>query len=110
MPATVDAVRTHLGLSPARPVDDDALTAAVAGSNGTVASLRKDLPDPTAPDAVWPAQCDEAAVLYAARLYGRRGSVMGIAAFADAGARLLSEDPDVALMLQLGPYQDSVVA
>ena len=110
MPATVDAVRTHLGLAPARPVDDDALTAAVAGSNGTIYALRQDLTDPAEDGATWPAQCDEAAVIYAARLYGRRGSVMGIAAFADAGARLLSEDPDVALMLQLGPYQDSVVA
>jgi hypothetical protein len=110
MPATVEAVRTFLGLAPARPVDDDALSSAVAGSNATVFSLRPDLGDPADDATVWPANCDQAAVMYAARLYGRRGSVMGIAAFADAGARLLSEDPDVALMLELGGYQKSVVA
>ena len=110
MPATVDAVRSFLGLAPARPVDDTALVSAVAGSNGAVFALRQDLDDPVDDGAMWPAQVDQAAVQYAARLYGRRGSVMGIAAFADAGAKLLAEDPDIALMLQLGGYQDSVVA
>jgi len=47
----------------------------------------------------------------AARLYGRRGSVQGIAAFADVGVSLLPRiDPDVRALLQLGEYQTSVVA
>jgi hypothetical protein len=79
---------------------------AVEAANDLVAAYRPDL----AGDA-WPPRADEAAVIQAARLYGRRGSVQGVAAFQDVGVSLLPRlDPDVRALLQLGEYQDSVVA
>lgn len=45
MPTTVDRLITHLGLTPGRVVDTDALAAAVDAANDTVAALRTDLPD-----------------------------------------------------------------
>jgi hypothetical protein len=119
MPTTVDRLKTHLGVSGSRPVDEDAMADAVDAANDIVAALRADLPapDPAADpptswaDLVWPARADEAATLQAARLYGRRGSVQGVAAFADAGVSLLARiDPDVRLLLELGENQKSVVA
>ena len=117
MPTTVDRVRTHLGLTPARPVDDDALTAAVAAANAWVAAVRTDLPplaelpDADEPGDYWPAHVDYACTVQAARLYGRRGSVQGVAAIADAGVSLLARlDPDVRSLLELGEFQPSVIA
>lgn len=119
MPTTVDRLTTHLGLTPGRAVDTDAMTAAVEAANDVVAALRVDLPspDPEAEpptsweDIVWSARADEAATLEAARLYGRRGSVQGVAAFADAGVSLLARlDPDVRMLLELGEFQRSAIA
>ena len=106
MPATVESVRTFLGLSPARPVDDAALDAAVAASNAAVVAWRVDLEALE----VWPAAADYAATLYGARLYGRRGSVQGVAAFQEVGVITLPQDPDVSALLGLGKFQRSVVA
>lgn len=112
MPTTVERLRTHLGLSGARPVDDDALTFAVESANDWVAAIRPDLaPLDSDSPPVWPSRCDEAATLQAARLYGRRGSVQGVAAFADAGVTLLGRlDPDVRVLLELGEYQNAAIA
>jgi hypothetical protein len=114
MPATVEGLKIHLGLTGARPVDDDALLAAVNAANDWVAAVRPDLPSPdpdASPPIVWPPRADEAATLQAARLYGRRGSVQGIAAFQDAGVTVLGRmDPDVRLLLELGEYQNSEIA
>jgi hypothetical protein len=111
VPATVDSVRTFLGLSPARPTDDDALAAAVAAANDAVATWRTDLPPDDGSGAVtWPPSCDQAATIYAARLYGRRASVQGVAAFQEVGVVVLPQDPDVRSLLGLGEYQPSVVA
>jgi hypothetical protein len=112
MPTTVDRLKTHLGLSGARQVDEDAMQDAVDAANDLVAALRTDLdpidPHPSQDPVVWPPRVDEAATLQAARLYGRRGSVQGVAAFADAGVSLLARlDPDVRVLLQLGENQDS---
>jgi hypothetical protein len=113
MPATVAAVSTFLGLTPARPVDDDALTAAVAAANDWVSEVRPDLTvgDDGKPLPLWPPRATQAAVQYAARLYGRRGSVQGVAAFQDVGVTLLPAlDPDIRSLLELGNFQRSVVA
>jgi hypothetical protein len=112
MPTTVDRLKIHLGITPARPVDDEALADAVAAANDLVVTLRPDLP-PVDPDLQedWPPRADEAATLQAARLYGRRGSVQGIASFQDVGVSLLPRiDPDVRLLLELGEYQESGIA
>ena len=81
MAATVAEVRVYLGLDPATTVDEEALAAAVAAANDLVTTFRPDLTeaDPWAPRA------QQAAIVEAARLYGRRGSVQGVAAFADIG-------------------------
>lgn len=119
MPTSVDRLTTHLGLTPGRPVDTAAMSDAVDAANDIVATLRSDLPHPdgaaepptTWVDVVWPARADEAATLEAARLYGRRGSVQGVAAFADAGVSLLARlDPDVRALLELGEFQKSAIA
>jgi hypothetical protein len=113
MPATVASLRTYLGVDPASTVDGEAMGAAVAAANDLVQSLRADLTTDGAgvPLASWPPRCDQAALVEAARLYGRRGSVQGIAAFADVGVSMLPRlDPEVRSLLELGEYQPSVVA
>lgn len=111
MPTTVDRVQTFLGLSPARPVDDGALADAVASANDAIWAYRPDLDDPAGQDAAWPPRIDGAATIQAARYYGRRGSIQGVAAFQDTGTSFIPRlDPDVAVMCELGPYQPSVVA
>lgn len=114
MPATAVSVRIHLGVDPASTVDQDALDAAVAAANDAVVMWRPDLTTDPADQTVlttWPARVDQAAVIEAARLYGRRGSVQGVAAFADLGVSLLPRmDPEVRSLLELGEYQRSVVA
>jgi predicted TIM-barrel fold metal-dependent hydrolase len=111
LPTSTAAVSAFLGLSPARPVDDDAMTAAVAAANDAVAAWRPDLEDPATEGATWPPRADQAATMQAARLYGRRGSVQGVAAFQDTGVSFMPQlDPDLQTMLELGPYQPSVVA
>ena len=107
MPATVPALRTYLGIDPASTTDEEAMGAAVAAANDLVGTLRPDL---TANEP-WPARAHQAALVEAARLYGRRGSVQGIAAFADIGVSLLPRlDPEVRSLLELGEYQPSVMA
>lgn len=114
MPTSIGLVRTFLGIAGARPQDDDALEAAVDAANGLVSAFRKDLPawDPAAdPEVVWPPQVDFAATIQAADLYGRRGSLGGIAGFQEGGVQLIPQlDPNVRSLLQLGNFQDSVVA
>lgn len=114
MPATAASLRTYMGLDPASTVDQAAMDAAVAAANDYVAVLRPDLTtDPTTGTvlATWPPRVDQAALVQAARLYGRRGSVQGVAAFADLGVSLIPRiDPEVRSLLELGEYQPSVVA
>jgi hypothetical protein len=114
MPATVASLRTYLGLDPASSQDDAAMGAAVAAANDLVQTLRPDLTVDPGDGTVlptWPARADQAANVEAARLYGRRGSVQGIAAFADIGVSLLPRlDPEVRSLLELGEYQPSVIA
>jgi hypothetical protein len=115
MPTTVEMVRTFLGLTPARPVDDAALVTAVAAANDIVAAFRPDLPssDPETPDVppVWPPRADYAATVQAAQLYGGRTATQGLAAYQDVGVSILPQiHPTVKELLQLGANQDSVVA
>ena len=107
MPTDVARLKTYLGLTGATSVDDDAMLDAVEAANQFVTRLR---PDWTA-TVPWPADADQAATVEAARLYGRRGSVQGVAAFADIGVSLLPRlDPEVRSLLQLGEYQESTIA
>lgn len=114
MAATVETLRTYLGLDPASSIDADAMGMAVAAANDLVSSLRPDLtldPSDGSVLATWAPRADQAALVEAARLYGRRGSVQGIAAFADVGVSMLPRlDPEVRSLLELGEYQRNVIA
>lgn len=112
-PATVDTLKVYLGLTPASTVDEEAMGAACDAANDLVVSYRPDL---TTDEAglvldVWPARASQAAIVEAARLYGGRGSVQGVAAFTDVGVSFIARlDPRVRELLELGEYQPSVVA
>jgi hypothetical protein len=113
MPATVAALRIHLGLDPASTVDEAAMGAAVAAANDLATTWRPDvtLDGDGVQLPTWPPRIDQGAVIEAARLYGRRGSVQGVAAFADMGVSLLpSLDPEVRSLWELGAFQPSVIA
>jgi hypothetical protein len=111
VPTTTAAVQQFLGLSPARPVDDEALAAAVGAANDTIWNFRQDLAPPSGDGVTWPARIDFAATVQAARYYGRRGSLQGVAAYPDTGVALIPQlDGDVQVMCELGAFQPSVVA
>jgi hypothetical protein len=113
MPATTATLRTYLGIDPASTADTAAMDAAVAASNDLVAILRTDLTHDADGTllAAWPPRVDQAALVEAARLYGRRGSTIGVAAFADVGLSLIPRlDPEVRALLELGEYQPPVIA
>jgi hypothetical protein len=107
MGATVDKLKIYLGLDPANTHDAEAMQYATDAANALVTQWRPDL----ATGEPWNPRAEQAALLQAARLYGRRGSVQGVAAFADVGVSLMPRlDPDLQTLLELGSYQPSVVA
>ena len=113
MPATVTNLKIYLGVDPASTVDEQAMTFAVDAGNDAVTTWRPDLTkdDTGAVLPSWPPRCEQAALVQSARLYGRRGSVQGVAAFADLGVSLLPRlDPEVRSLLELGEYQPPVIA
>jgi hypothetical protein len=111
---------------PSSPEEARATAAAVAAwlskEHGDTATLEQLAPTVAAvnrivrrwltPDAdgVWGADHVHGAVMLAARLWRRRRSPDGVAAFAgDTVAYVSRNDPDVAMLLQLGPYAPPVV-
>lgn len=53
----------------------------------------------------WPADVTEGAMMLAARLYRRRNSASGVEAFGAEGVLYVRRnDPDIALLLELGEY------
>lgn len=107
MGATVEKLKVYLGLDPASTHDAEAMQYAVDAANALVTQWRPDL----ATGDPWDPRAEQAALLQASRLYGRRGSVQGVAAFADIGVSLMPRlDPDLQPLLELGIYQPSVVA
>lgn len=97
-----------MGLAPADVLDDDSLQMATDAANDMVAALRTDLASLTD----WPVRVVNAATMWAARLYRRRGSIEGLAGFADMGGAvpITRLDPDIAAELELGTWQRSVIA
>lgn len=107
MGATVEKLRTYLGLGASSLTDTEAMQYACDAANAQVTQWRPDL----ATGDPWDPRAEQAALVQAARLYGRRGSVQGVAAFADVGVTLMPRlDPDLRSLLELGEYQPSVVA
>lgn len=105
-PATVPGVKVHLGISDAR--DDALLGQFVDATNAKVRAW------PAAfgvvADPGWPGDVVLGANLLAARLWSRRNSPNGVAAFGDQGAVYVQRnDPDLAMMLGLGSYAPPAV-
>ena len=104
---TVEQVKAHLGISPSDALDETSLQAATDAANDMLLTYRPDLFD----SDPWPARAVHAVTLYAARLYRRRGSVEGLAGYADmGGVPIIRIDPDIQAELELGPWQPSVIA
>ena len=107
MAADLAGLKEFLGIPPATTTDEAAMQSALDAANDYVSTLRPDL---TGAEP-WPNRVNQAAKMEAARLYGRRGSTSGIAAYADIGITFLGRmDPDFRSLLELGEYQPSVVA
>lgn len=106
-PTSTELVKAHLKIDDA--VDDAAIGDAVDAVNQYV---REDVPiaqafntDPAPADWSAGARVVEGATMLAARVFRRRNSPDGVAAFGDgATAYVQRNDPDVAMLLRLGPY------
>ena len=92
-----------------------ATTAQTTGSNGTAAAATAGGGSSPAADAQgavldtpgteWPEAVEYGATLLGARLYRRRNSPAGVETFGQLGAvYVMRNDPDVAMLLKLGPY------
>lgn len=106
-PTSDELVKAHLKIDDA--VDDAAIGRAVAAVNQLVRELPIAAPFNTDPaPADWDtagARIVQGATMLAARLFERRNSPNGVAAFGDgATAYVQRNDPDVAILLRIGPY------
>lgn len=102
-PATVEAVKVHLKIA-ADDVRDDALMAPIVQA---VNSLVRSWPVSVGVtvDPGWPGHITLGSTMLASRLWRRRSSPSGVEAFAEQGAVYVQRnDPDVAMLLQLGNY------
>ncbi|MFE6404779.1 hypothetical protein [Streptomyces alboflavus] len=104
---TVEEVAGYLGIplpDPASP-DGQALAVAVRGVNalvpGTVPRVRE-----LDPAADWPDDVMTAALMMGARVFTRRRSPTGVAAYTEAGgpAYVSRWDPDLERLLQVGKW------
>lgn len=107
-PATLPLVKADLGITDDR--DDDRLTGIVGAVNRVVRSWPVSA---SAVDGTWEDDAPDAlqgARMLAARLFRRKGSPAGVEAFGSEGAAyVMRNDPDIALLLQLGPYTPPMV-
>lgn len=101
-PALPGRVAAWLSMSAA----DQDVTDTAAAVN---ALIRRWISAPAAGEP-WPADVVQGAVMLAGRFYRRRNSPAGVEAFGADGAAYVSRtDPDVAMLLQIGPYAAPVV-
>jgi hypothetical protein len=107
-PTSSELVKAHLKVTD--DIDDAAIDAAVDAVNDMVRELpiceRADT-DPAPSDWTGPGlrRITHGATLLAARVFRRRNTPDGIAAFGDGGtAYVQRNDPDVAQLLQIGNY------
>jgi hypothetical protein len=112
-------VKSFLGLTPADVYDDEALSNAVIAAEPFVQRARPDAfeliagSDPPAADFTTQPGPDAyfAAIQLAARLYQRRNSVIGVAAFNELGGPVYVSkfDPDIERGLRIGAYARPMV-
>lgn len=101
-PATPGRVATWLQL--AEPTQDVVDTTAAV--NAVVRRWKR----PPAEGQPWDQDVVQGAVMLAGRHYRRRNSPGGVEVFGADGAAYVSRtDPDVAMLLQIGPYAEPVV-
>lgn len=105
-PATPAGLKQRLALTDG--ADDTFIDAVVAAVNVKVRRW------PVSAHAVgldaWPADIVEGATMLAARLYRRRNSASGVEAFGAEGILYVRRnDPDIAMLLELGEYTPPAV-
>lgn len=105
-PATTDRVKVHLKIT---DTDDDArLDDIVAAVNAAVRTWRCALD--SVGETTWNPRTTEGATLLAARLFRRKNSPSGVEAFGEQGPVYVQrQDPDVAMLLQLGAWAGPVL-
>lgn len=102
-PATVPAVKLHLGITDT--TDDTRLDSIVAAVNAVVRRFRVATDATDAPDWAAAPHVVEGAVMLSARLFRRKNSPAGVEAFTDLGAAyVMRNDPDIAMLLRIGPW------
>lgn len=103
-PATLALIRAKLKLRPEDTDHDDVLTEHAEAVNYMV---RRWPVSQLAVDAnEWPASITTGAVMLAVRLWRRKDSPAGVETFGQlGGAYVMRNDPDIAMLLQLGSYQ-----
>lgn len=106
-PAGLEEVKSLLQISD--NVDDADLTLVVAAVNDVVRGLP--IAVAVAADATtWPARISRGANMLAVRLFRRRNSPAGVETFGDLGPVYVQRnDPDIAMLLQIGAYTKPAV-
>lgn len=104
-PATLAGVKLQLAIAVGDVSDDDELTEHVAAVNAQVrrwpVAAYALVPEP----AAWPADVERGANLLAVRMWRRKSSPAGTEAMPQLGAAYIARsDPEVAQLLQLGPW------
>lgn len=113
-PATLEGVKAFLGGSYTAEADPDdpAITAAVRAANAVVRQLRCAQAADEAADWSGDELADvvQGTTQLAARLFRRRNTPDGVAQFGtDSPLYVARTDPDVSLLLQLGPHAKPAV-
>lgn len=102
-PTTLALVKAHLAMTDSR--DDARVTTIVDAVNHLVRCWP--VSTPAVDEADWTGVPDavEGATMLAARLWRRKGSPAGVEAMGTLGAAyVMRNDPDIAMLLQMGPY------
>lgn len=112
-PATEATVRDLLGLAESDDLQNPSLELAINAANVFVSRLPivvddlladVDLVNPPA-EFAWTHDVVQGSTMLAARIFKRRNSTEGVAAFGDQGAIYVQRnDPDVAMLLRIGAY------
>lgn len=107
-PATLGGVRSFLRYEAGDTADNLDLEAVVAGTNALVRTWPCSAP--AVDQESFPANVELGANMMAGRLFRRRESPAGVAAFGDMGAvYVMRNDPDVAMLLGLGAWSSGAV-
>ncbi len=102
-PTSLPMVKSHLTMNDSR--DDARVQSIVDAVNHVVRSWPCSAQAVEAPDWSGAPDVVEGATMLAARLWRRKGSPAGVEAMGTLGATyVMRNDPDIALLLQLGAY------